>query len=180
MDDSALLESALAGDQSAFEELIRQFSRRLYAVAFGVLQNSAEAEEVVQDTLLKAWRDRKKIRPPEKLPGWLIVSTKNQALDILRRRRTSPLPDESHAIPDESTPPAGDAIDADVRSAAIRRALSTLPDHYRVALSLRYLEGMDCRSIESVMGLSSGALRGILARALEALRHTLKPQLQEG
>lgn len=179
-DDPALIGSALAGDEAAFEELIRRFSRRLYAVAFGVVQNASEAEEIVQDVLLRAWRDRRKIRPPERLPGWLILSAKNRAVDALRRRRSEPLPDGSHFIPDESIPAAGAAIDAAVRSAAVRRALSDLPDHYRVALSLRYLEGMDCRSIESSMGLSPGALRGILARALEALRRVLKPQLQEG
>lgn len=179
MDDPALIQAALDGDESAFEALIRAFSRRLYAVAFGILQNAAEAEDVVQDTFLRAWRDRRRIREPAKLSGWLIAAARNRACDVLRRRRNVPLEEDYADIPLAADAP-GTSLDAIDRHRRIRSALSALPDHYRVALSLRYLEGMDCRSVEAAMGLTSGALRGILARALESLRHTLKPQLQEG
>jgi RNA polymerase sigma factor, sigma-70 family len=177
MDDPDLIRAALGGDESSFEELIRAHSRRLYAVAFGVLQNRAEAEDVVQDTFLKAWRDRRKIRDASKFSGWLTATARNRACDVLRRRRGSPLPDEIESLPDESVPPAGADIDHADRREHIGAALASLPETHRVALSLRYLEGMDCRSIENTMGLTSGALRGILARALERLR--AKPELQQ-
>ena len=56
-------------------------------------------------------------------------------------------------------------------------ALKTLPEHHRLAITLRYLEGMDHRAIEETMGLSNGALRGILGRGLETLRKTLTPAI---
>lgn len=177
MDDPALIRAALDGDESSFEDLIRAHSRRLYAVAFGVLQNRSEAEDVVQDTFLKAWRDRQKIRDAAKVSGWLTATARNRACDVLRRRRGSPFPDEIGSLPDESVPQAGAEIDETDRRERIGAALASLPEPHRIALSLRYLEGMDCRSVESAMGLTAGALRGILARALERLR--AKPELQK-
>jgi RNA polymerase sigma-70 factor (ECF subfamily) len=177
-DARALIESALGGDESAFEELIRTHSRRLFAVAHGVLQNGAEAEDVVQETFVKAWRMRRKVRDAERFEPWLTSIARNRALDILRRRRSVPLDEDNSEFPSQEPAP-GSGLDDAERDAQVRRALAELPEHYREALSLRYLEGLDCRAIESAMGLSNGALRGILGRALETLRRTLRPAATE-
>lgn len=173
-DARARIESALGGDEAAFEELIHTHSRRLFAIAYGVLQNAGEAEDVVQETLVKAWRLRRKVRDAERFEPWLTTIARNGALDLLRRRRSVPLDEESRDFPSADAAP-GNGLDEAARDACVHRALATLPEHYRVALSLRYLEGMDCRAVETAMGLSNGALRGILGRALETLRHALRP-----
>lgn len=177
-DARALIESALGGDESAFEELIRAHSRRLFAVAHGVLQNGAEAEDVVQETFLKAWRMRRKVRDAERFESWLISISRNRALDVLRRRRSVPLDENTAEFPSQEAAPGSGMDDAE-REAQVHRALAELPEHYREALSLRYLEGLDCRAVETAMGLSNGALRGILGRALETLRRTLRPAATE-
>jgi RNA polymerase sigma-70 factor (ECF subfamily) len=174
-ENNLLIEAALGGNESAFEELIRIHSRRLFAVAYGVLQNATEAEDVVQETFLKAWQTRRKVREPARFDPWLTAIARNRACDLLRRRRGVPLSGESGDFPDESLPVAGAEMDDAERGRRIHGALASLPEHYRVALSLRYLEGKDCRAVETEMGLSNGALRGVLARALETLRQTLKP-----
>jgi RNA polymerase sigma-70 factor (ECF subfamily) len=176
-DARALIDSALGGDESAFEELIRAHSRRLFAIAYGVLQNGGEAEDVVQETFVKAWCLRRKVREAERFEPWLAAIARNAALDVLRRRRSVPL-DESSDFPTEEAAP-GSGLDEAARDACVHRALATLPEHYRVALSLRYLEGLDCRAVETAMGLSNGALRGILGRALETLRRALRPAATE-
>jgi RNA polymerase sigma-70 factor (ECF subfamily) len=173
-DARALIESALGGDESAFEELIRAHSRRLFAIAYGVLQNAGEAEDVVQETLVKAWRLRRKVREAERFEPWLTTIARNGALDVLRKRRSVPLDEADGEFSSPSERP-GSGLDDAARDACVRRALDALPEHYRVALSLRYLEGMDCRAVEAAMGLSNGALRGILGRALETLRRALRP-----
>jgi RNA polymerase sigma-70 factor (ECF subfamily) len=180
--EHALIEAALGGDVAAFEEMIRLYSRRLFAVAYGVLQNAGEAEDVVQDVFLRAFEARKRPKEPEKVSPWLVTITRNRACDILRRRRSVPLPDEAHEIQDDRIEEPGDALDASELKNRVHGVLATLPEHYRVALTLRYLEGLDCRSIETVMGLSNGALRGVLGRALETMRRALKPaaELREG
>jgi DNA-directed RNA polymerase specialized sigma24 family protein len=89
---------ALRGDVAAFEQVIALYSRKLYAVAYGVVQNAAEAEDVVQDTFLKAYARRWLIRDPKKLPAWLCCTARNRACDILRRRSREFIPDEVPAL----------------------------------------------------------------------------------
>src|SRR5438034_6288356 len=66
--------AAIHGDREAFEMIIRTHSRTLFAIAYGILQNREEAEDVVQDSLVKAWKTRWRVRDPEKFPAWLARS----------------------------------------------------------------------------------------------------------
>src|SRR3982074_482333 len=83
--------AAIHGDQEAFEMIIRTQSRTLFAIAYGVLQNREEAEDAVQDALVKAWKSRWRVRDPEKFPAWLCMITRNRARDVFRKRRNIPL-----------------------------------------------------------------------------------------
>jgi RNA polymerase sigma-70 factor (ECF subfamily) len=162
--------AALAGDDEAFETVIRTYSRRVYVVAYAILQDTSEAEDIVQDTFLKAHHQRRKLREPEKFPTWLLTVTRNGARDRLRRRRPQADADTFDTLADPSAVTPGSAMEKEEHQAHLRRALATLPEEHRTALTLRYLEGLDYRAIEIAMGLSNGALRGILGRALGTLR----------
>lgn len=174
--DYAIYQAALRGDREAFEDVIRLLSRTLFAVAYAILQNREESEDVVQETLLKGWNNRWKCRNPEKLPAWLAAIARHRATDLLRRRRTVPF-DPEH---EENHPPAETSLrpDHEIYAAELNRhvhsALSTLPESHRTALMLRYFENKDYRSIEQTMGLTNGALRGILGRALGSMRKQLE------
>ena len=161
--------AALAGDDEAFETVIRTYSRRVYVVAYAIVQDVSEAEDIVQDTFLKAHRQRRSLRDPEKFPAWLLTVTRNAARDRLRRRRPQAGAETFDTLVDPAVTP-GSALEQEERQTHLRRALATLPEEHRTALTLRYLEGLDYRAIESAMGLSNGALRGILGRALGTLR----------
>jgi RNA polymerase sigma-70 factor (ECF subfamily) len=169
--------AALAGDPDAFEALIRRHGRTLYAVAYSLLHDSSEAEDVVQETFLKAWQTRHRPADPGKFPAWLATLARNRARDILRRRGGQPLPAEEELPADPAAPP-GTELDTAFSATALRAALAKLPDHHREALTLRYLDGLECRAVEHLMGLSNGALRGILGRALGTLRRTLPPSVR--
>src|SRR5437016_13250885 len=97
--------AAIHGDREAFEMIIRTHSRTLFAIAYGILQNRQEAEDVVQDTLLKAWKSRWRVRDPEKFPAWLSTIARHRARDLARRRRPEPLPHdfESAEVVDAET-----------------------------------------------------------------------------
>jgi RNA polymerase sigma-70 factor (ECF subfamily) len=157
--------AALAGDDEAFETVIRTYSRRVYVVAYAILQDVSEAEDIVQDTFLKAHHQRSKLREPEKFPAWLLTVTRNGARDRLRRRRPQADPEAFDTMADHNVATPGSAMEKEEHQAHLRRALATLPEEHRTALTLRYLEGLDYRAIETAMGLSNGALRGILGRA---------------
>ncbi|HSS17529.1 MAG TPA: sigma-70 family RNA polymerase sigma factor [Candidatus Dormibacteraeota bacterium] len=163
-------QAAIHGNREQFEMIIRTHSRTLFAISYGILQNREEAEDVVQDSLVKAWKTRWRVRHPEKFPAWLATITRHRAHDTFRRRRTVPL---SEQVTEPVEPePEGTALDQQLHS-----ALAALPELHRTALILRYFEEMDYRTIENTLGLTNGALRGILGRALASMRKQLRPAL---
>ena len=151
--------------------IIRTQSRALFAIAYGILQSRADAEDVVQDSLVKAWKSRWKVRTPEKFPAWLATIVRHRARDLARKRRPEPLPEdfaETAVSAEASNESLGENLQA---------ALSELPELHRSALTLRYFEELDYAAIEQLLGLSNGALRGILGRALQTLRKRMRPAL---
>lgn len=172
--EHATYRAAIRGDRDAFEMIIRSYSRNLFAIAYGILQNREEAEDVVQDTFVKAWKSRWRVRDPEKFPAWLSTIARYRARDLARRRRPEPLPDDFES--QEPASAATDQVHADL-DAEVQTALAQLPELHRMAVTLRYFEEQDYATIEQTLGLTNGALRGILGRALGAMRRKLKPAL---
>jgi RNA polymerase sigma-70 factor, ECF subfamily len=163
--------AAIHGDREAFEMIIRTHSRTLFAIAYGILQNREETEDAVQDSLVKAWKMRWRVRDPEKFPAWLSMIARHRAHDVFRRRRPVPFTHEVIETAEADTP---DTVTMDQQ---LHSALATLPELQRAALTLRYFEEMDYRTIENTLGLTNGALRGILGRALASMRKELRPAL---
>ena len=173
--EHAIYRAAIQGDRDAFEMIIRAQSRTLFAIAYGVLQNRTEAEDVVQDTFIKAWKSRWRVRDSAKLPAWLGTIARHRARDLARKRRPEPLPENfesNEVVAFEDA--AGQTADLD---GEVRSALAQLPELHRAAVTLRYFEDLDYGTIEQTLGLTNGALRGILGRALGLMRKRLKPAL---
>jgi RNA polymerase sigma-70 factor, ECF subfamily len=164
-------QAAIHGDREAFEMIIRTHSRALFAIAYAILQNREEAEDVVQDALVKAWKTRRRVRDAEKFPAWLATIARHRAHDTLRRRRSVPLSEQP------TEPMASQPVDTTALDRKLHSALAALPQLHREALTLRYFEDMDYRSIENTLGVTNGALRGILGRAVATLRKQLRPAL---
>src|ERR1700758_584813 len=116
--------AAIHGDREAFEMIIRTHSRALFAVAYGILQNREEAEDAVQDALVKAWKSRWRVRDPEKFPAWLAMIARHRARDVFRKRRTVPLPNEAAEsfVNDPNTNASDELSDRQLHS-----ALAALP-----------------------------------------------------
>lgn len=173
--EEATYRAAIQGDRDAFESVIRSTSRNLFAIAYGILQNREEAEDVVQDTFVKAWKSRWRVRDSAKLPAWLSTIARHRARDLARKRRPEPLPEnfESNEVA-ESAGGRGERADLD---SEVRSALGQLPELHRAAVTLRYFEDLDYETIEKTLGLTNGALRGILGRSLGLMRKRLRPAL---
>jgi RNA polymerase sigma-70 factor, ECF subfamily len=172
-----IFRAAIHGDREAFEMIIRKQSRALFAIAYAILQNREEAEDVVQDALVKAWKTRWRVREPEKIPAWLCAIARHRARDVARRRRSVPFPKDLEEPVDLQFEDAARLRKKKEVNEEVHAALATLPELHRTALTLRYFEAMDYAAIERTLGLSNGALRGILGRALGALRKRLRPAL---
>ncbi len=172
--EHAIYRAAIQGDREAFEMVIRSTSRNLFAIAYGILQNREEAEDVVQDTFVKAWKSRWRVRDSAKLPAWLATIARHRARDLARKRRPELLPENFESSEMVAFEGAGQKADLD---GEVRSALAQLPELHRAAVTLRYFEDLDYGTIEQTLGLTNGALRGILGRALGLMRKRLKPAL---
>ena len=163
--------AAIHGDRDAFEMIIRTQSRNLFAIAYGILQNREEAEDAVQDALVKAWKSRWRVRDPEKFPAWLCMIARHRARDVFRKRKAIPFAHETLETTERAT------ADTATLDRQLHSALAALPELHRSALTLRYFEELDYASIEKLLGISNGTLRGILGRALASMRKQLRPAL---
>lgn len=164
---------ALRGDDAAFQEIVHLYGRRLYAIAYGVVQDAAEAEDVVQETFLKAYAHRRTVRDPEKFPAWLFQTARNRACDMQRKHRPDSMAHDGQGfeeIADKGVPCPSANLHAAERNDAVQRLLNTLPENHRIAITLRFMEEMDYREIEETMGINHGTVRGLLARAMKTLR----------
>jgi RNA polymerase sigma-70 factor (ECF subfamily) len=165
---------ALAGDPAAFERLIADYARLVYAQVLPIVRQPAEAEDIVQDTFIKAFLYRDLLREPERFTPWLLAIARNLARDHLRRRRAVvPLLEDAAEMADDALRPPGWDDDRLAWRRRLRAALALLPERHRMALTLRYFEELDYQAIGATMGVSQGALRGLLDRARQGLRRLL-------
>lgn len=188
--DEVLIQRSQNGEQAAFEELICRTGRLVYARLCLQTGNRELAEDLTQETFLRAWRCIRQVREAQALRPWLLAIAMSVHSDSWRRsgrgkrggrslyglREGSRLGSDSDAlaaISDRSPGPASEAEKSELRERMLS-ALQKLPEKYRQPLMLRYLADCDYGQIEQQLGLSNGELRGLLHRGMEMLRELMK------
>ena len=166
MNELELIRRSQQGDRSAFEALARLWARPVYACLLPQVRDVQRAEDLVQETLLRAWKSLKRLDDPSKFPGWILTIAQRLAIDESRSQRLPLRQVELDAQPDRSS-------SLDPRQEEMLDALNRLPERYRTALSLRFLSGLSPMQIEQRLGITNGALRGLLHRGLQMLRDEL-------
>jgi len=170
--DAELLAAYAAGDTAAARTLIEAQTPRLLALARRMLGSEAEAEEVVQEAMLRLWRNAGNWRAGEaRVSTWLYTVTRNLATDRLRRARTAPLP-EGYEPPDP-TPGVAAGMQHRARTDALQAALAALPERQRAAVEMRHLDELPNPEIARVMGLSVEAVESLQARGRRRLKELL-------
>ena len=180
-DDTELLARAAGGDDAAFRTLVREHTPRMYRVALRITGSAAEAEDVVQEAWLAAWRSLAGFRQESAVSTWLYRVVTNSALAVLRRRRPTvslddPAPQSTvdSALLAAAVPgPEGRVVRAEEVSAVLR-AVGRLEVSQRVPLVLRELEGLSYEEVAEVLDVNVGALRSRLHRARVALLAELR------
>ncbi|MCA1585854.1 MAG: sigma-70 family RNA polymerase sigma factor, partial [Acidobacteria bacterium] len=172
-----LLARLRAGDEAAFEELVRTQGRRLFAVARRLLATDDDAQDTVQDAFLSAIRNLDRFEGGSRLSTWLHRIVVNAALMKLRTRRRRPeesieplLPafaDDGHHRDRISSwdEPVDEALDRAETRRIVRALIDELPESYRTVLLLRDIEGLDTAEAASALGLTSAAVKVRLHRA---------------
>ncbi|TCZ54971.1 sigma-70 family RNA polymerase sigma factor [Roseicella aquatilis] len=175
--DAELMRLAAAGDRAAFGLLVGRHGERTLRLALRVLGNAAEAEEVAQEALLRAWQAAAGFDPARaQFTTWLHRITLNLAIDRARRRPAAPGAVEAAlaAIEDPAPGPEAMAAAAEDR-AALAAALARLPARQRAAIALAYEDGLSGAEAAAALNVSERALEGLLRRARLMLRRMMSP-----
>ncbi len=177
--DEVLVLEAQRGDRAAFEELVRRTSRLVFARLYLETGDNHAAEDLLQETWLRAYHALGQLQQPGTLRAWLLTIAQNVLTDAARRdarhKRAAPPragPDVLASLPGPAPLPDEEAARAELRERALA-VLRSLPEEYRLPLTLRYLTGADYDDIAAQLGLSNGSLRGLLHRGLKLLRARL-------
>lgn len=182
--EADLLDAARAGDAEALETLLERQEPRLYRFARRLCRSPADAEDVLQESLLAAARGLAGFRGASSLSTWLYTIARSQCIKKHRRRKSAPmefsLEAEEAASARERPDPAPDpeaALQTRRLEAALERAIARLDRPYREVLILRDVEGLTAPEVATVTGLSVAAVKSRLHRARARVREELAPLL---
>ncbi len=160
-----LIQQAGRGDKAAFETLFEAHFQAVYNYALNLSGDPALAEDLTQETFIRAHRSLSRFGPPWKFRPWLFQITRNLLQDHARRQHDLPELDEAVALMRDPQPGPEQTLLSSERSARIRNALRRLPPHHREALILRELEGLSYDEIAMTMGVSSQYIKVLIHRA---------------
>lgn len=180
--DWALVAKTRAGDAEAFRALVDRHSRTLFRLAFRMTGNEPDAEDVVQESFLRAYRQLNRFDERASFGTWLYRIAVNCALDLVRsrKRRAEQQPAEdgrsNPLVAAVSRDPAPDrlALSGELRD-RVAEAMNELSAAERAAFVLRHFEGLCIEDVSRVLGCQPGAAKHSVFRAVQKLRRALEP-----
>jgi RNA polymerase sigma-70 factor (ECF subfamily) len=178
-DAAAVLARARQGDGDAFRELVERHSHRAFQLAFRMTGNEQDAEDVVQESFLRAYRQLGRFEARANFGTWLHRIVANCAVDLLRtrqakQRRLSDPIDDAEPLPSGTPGPGRLAESSEVR-ARVESAIAGLSPLERAAFALRHHEGRSIDEIGRTLGLGTSASKHAVFRAVKKLRVALAP-----
>ena len=182
-----IVEQFLAGDDSAFAELVKRFRKKIYSVAFRILGNHLDADEVVQETFVKIYNKRKDLQNVKYFTSFILRIAYNHSIDLLRKRKGhSNLADDSTSLPGHiqlalaarvATP--SENLENKRLMNEILRALDELPTKQRLTAILHDIEGFTKAEIAITFGCPEATVRSNLHIARNKLKKILKKRLHK-
>jgi RNA polymerase sigma-70 factor (ECF subfamily) len=184
-EDAELVSRALSRDESAVRSIMQANNRRLYRLARGILRNDAEAEDVVQDTYVRAFTHLEQFRGNSSLSTWLSRIAMNEALGRLRRQKPGvelsalentpqaqiiPFPLASPEDPEKSM------AQREIRE-VVEHAIDELPERFRLVFITRVIEGMNVEETADILGLKPETVKTRLHRARSLLRDNVERKI---
>ena len=165
---------ALAGSQSAFEQIVRRYQRPIVSLIARMTGDWALAEDLAQETFVKAFRSLAAFDTTRRLSSWLFRIAHNTAIDAMRRNRPAQAAfDPGDAAPEPATPPGPDPIERRELGDALEAALSELRPDQRAAIVMRYENGLSFDEIGTVLGIPEVTARSHVHRARKELARRL-------
>lgn len=176
-EDVTLVRRTLAGDQQAFTSLVEKYKDSVFNVAYRMLGNASEAEDVAQEAFVRAYTQLRTYKDTHRFSTWLLSIASHLSIDQLRRRRFIALPLENvpllEWIADASLGPEESALAVEA-SDEMQRVLSLLPAKYRAVLVLRYWHDFSYEEIAEALHLTPPLVKARLHRARELVARAMK------
>jgi RNA polymerase sigma-70 factor (ECF subfamily) len=184
--DQEIVALACAGNEAGYRELIRRYERPVFSLLYRMLRDRELAEDLAQETFIKALNAIESYRPEFKFSSWIFKIANNAAIDHLRRRELDTLSLEGS--PHAETPDAVeatalqvgakqesplDAVEARELGGQIEEAIAGLRPEYRSCILLRHVEGRAYEEIAEILGLPLGTVKTYIHRARNELRQAL-------
>jgi RNA polymerase sigma-70 factor, ECF subfamily len=187
--EAEMIARILAGERELFYDLIKPYERSVFITAYSVVRSEADAEEIAQEAILKAYKALGRFRGDSKFSTWLVRITLNEAL--MRRRRSRPgseVPleefiddadgDFTPAVLTDWREIPSEALDRKELRDLLQRAIDELPQNYREVLIMRDVREMNIAETAQLLGVSEGVVKTRLFRARLMMQKIVAPQLQ--
>lgn len=158
--------------RAAFNEVIQTYSRPLYMQIRRMVQNHDDANDLLQNTFLKAWSSLENFRGDARLSTWLYKIAINESITFLereRKRQNISLDQQSEQLINNIA--ADTHIDGDELALRLRQAIATLPEKQRLVFNMRYYDEMPYEQMSSILGTSVGALKASYHLAVKKIEH---------
>ncbi|NGZ77802.1 RNA polymerase sigma factor SigW [Saccharibacillus alkalitolerans] len=183
--ETRLVKLALKGDQRAFAEIVDLYKDRIFHLAYRMLSNRHEAEDVVQETFLRVYRNLDRYDPGQKFSTWIYRIGTNLSIDRLRKRKPTysldaEIGDQDGAdgyalIPSDNRTPETEYMISETRT-TIHEAIDGLPPKYKTVMILRYLQELSLQEISDVLDMPVTTIKTRVHRGREFLRKKLESQ----
>lgn len=180
---SGAVERARSGDSESFRLLVEQHGRAIFRLAYRMTGNEEDAEDMVQETFLKAYRQIDGFDARSSFSTWLYRIASNCCLDLIRKRKIrehkrerSPDPDRDllASVPAQTPGPERELLNSQI-SKSVNAALDELSAQERAAFVLRHFEGLSIEEIGQALGTGTSATKHSIFRAVQKLRRSLEP-----
>ena len=183
--DAELIHRVLEGDDTAFSALVRKYQRSVHALAWRKIGDFHIAEDITQDTFLKAYQRLSMLKEPQRFASWLYVITANHCKAWLRKKRlwTQSLEDTSSGQLEKATYSGhiieeNEQMTEETQREVVKKLLAKLQESDRTVITLYYLGGMTYEEISNFLGVSVGAIKSRLHRARQRLKKE-EPMIRE-
>lgn len=176
LDERELIASAQNGDTRAFERLVRTHQGVALRVAYLVVRDPSEAEDVTQDAFVKAYRSLDRFRAESPFRPWLLTIVRNEALNRVRstkRRERLALRTSNDPVSGDAAPSPETEIMSDEEHRHLLSLIEELPERYRNVIIHRYLLDLTEQETSQILGIPVGTVKSRNSRALERLRRSL-------
>jgi RNA polymerase sigma-70 factor (ECF subfamily) len=189
--DAALMMRVKQGDREAFAELVDKYKQPIHNLAFRMLRDGSEAEDLAQNVFIQVYKSAHRYEVASKFSTWLFTIARNLCLNEIRRRSRHPaesldaphpeMEDQpAHQYEDKKTFAPPESLLQGELERKVEEAMAELPENQRMALSLCRQDELSYDAIAEVLGCSLSATKSLIHRARETLKAKLKPYLRTG